>query len=72
MAYLKWLRDVARPRVMISENVTTGNIGEKITELLSSAYDCKDACLVWPELHLCFLQLFTIYTFQVACCPLQT
>lgn len=35
MAHLKWIKEVLQPTVAVSENVTTGNIGQRIVEQLS-------------------------------------
>ena len=42
MQHLIWLKRRAKPKVMMSENVVTGNIEQRICELLSDEMSSKD------------------------------
>lgn len=39
--HLHWLKRCLRPKVIISENVVTGNINEKVAECLKDMYSAK-------------------------------
>ena len=41
MTHLEFLKRILKPKVAISENVATGNIGERIVESLSSVMQSK-------------------------------
>ena len=41
MAHLHWLQEDVEPEIMVSENVVTGNISQKICEKFSNKYHAR-------------------------------
>ena len=44
MTHLRWLEREVQPRIAVSENVTTGNIGQRICEVLNESMDSQVPC----------------------------
>jgi hypothetical protein len=52
MKHVCWLKRKSKPKVMMSENVTTGNIEQRICEVLSDEMSSRDP---WFTLIMSFI-----------------
>lgn len=63
MAHLRYMEQWLKPRICISENVTTGNIGERVCEVLNKSMDSQVPQLnnsMDSKFHICFFAFICV------------
>lgn len=63
MAHLKWIKEVQQPTVAVSENVPTGNIGQRIVEKMSDTMTSK---VTWNHIYENFFRFWDLRNLSTA------